>query len=494
MNKEVKIFYLSFLLSCLFIFLRLEIIYGSDIRAPFTDDFYYYLTTSRNFIELNRITFDQVSLTNGFQPLWFFIITFLNFFISNDIWLNSVIINFIFLLSFLTYLNFQFFFKKNNYNNEDSNFISISICFLSLFFSKNGMEISLAIYLFSQSLKYFNKNLFIFCIFGILTFLARIEFAIFYFVILSYELILNKKILKINYIKKILIFPCFIILYLLINYAFFQSYFPESGIAKSLTKQLKFNLETFSFLKSQALGMKFISLMFYLNLIGLLFLFSNKIKIFTKFSLITNLLFFLSNSLRSAWPLWTWHFFFLSISTPLIINDFTKIIKINFFKYKTIMVSLFFVFAYSILLFKNYGANNDHILNLAIKISDHYKSTKHKKFAMGDMAGKTSYLLNKKLFQLEGLVGGHKIIKHISNEKSLCSIFSEMDVDIYLSSKIMKIDDKYYVEEPSQNSQNVKKMKSFMINEPEAIFRSGKLEIYAFNVKNNSNCLNLKIQ
>ena len=251
MRKEINFFYLLYIISCLFIFLRLEITYGSDLKAPFTDDFYYYLTTSRNFIELKKITFDQVSLTNGFQPLWFIIITFLNFFITNDIWLNSVIIILIFFLSFLTYFNFKFFLKKNNYTEEDSNFISITICFLSLFFSKNGMEISLAIYLFSQSLKFLNKNIFIFCIFGILTFLARIEFAIFYFIILSYELFLNKKLLKKNYIKNILIFPSFIIFYLLINYVFFQSYFPESGIAKSLTKQLQFNLETFSFLKSQ---------------------------------------------------------------------------------------------------------------------------------------------------------------------------------------------------------------------------------------------------
>ena len=489
MKKEINIFYFSFALSCLFIFLRLEIVYGSDIRAPFTDDFYYYLTTSRNFIELKKITFDQVSLTNGFQPLWFVIITFLNFFIINDILLNSVIITLIFFLSFLTYLNFKYFLKKNNYNEEDSNFISITICFLSLFFSKNGMEISLAIYLFSQSLKYLNKNLFIFCIFGMLTFLARLEFVIFYLIIFCYELFIKKNIFNKNYIINILIFPSFIIIYLLINNAFFQSYFPESGIAKSLTKQLKFNLETFHFLKSQALGMKFISLMFYLNLVGLLFLFSNKIKIFTKLSLITNFLFFLSNSLRSAWPLWTWHFFFLSISTPFIINDFTKAIKINFFNYKTIIVSLFFVFAYSVLLFKNYGVNNDHILNLAIKISDHYKSTDYKRFAMGDMAGKTSYLLNKKLFQLEGLVGGSNIIKNIKNENSLCSLFSEMDIEIYLASKIKKVNDMYYVAEPSQNSENVKKMKSFILNKPENIFQSGNLKVYAFNVKEASNCL-----
>ena len=36
---------------------------------------------------------------------------------------------------------------------------------------------------------------------------------------------------------------------------------------------------------------------------------------------------------------------------------------------------------------------------------------------MGDMAGKTSYLLNKKLFQLEGLTSGSKIIGYIKKEK-----------------------------------------------------------------------------
>jgi hypothetical protein len=87
------------------------------------------------------------------------------------------------------------------------------------------------------------------------------------------------------------------------------------------------------------------------------------------------------------------------------------------------------------------------------------------------------------------LVGGNKIIKYIKSEKSLCSIFSEMDIEIYLSSKIMKINDKYYVEEPSQNSKNVKKMKSYIIDEPETVFKSGNLEIYAFNVKNKSKCL-----
>ena len=97
---------------------------------------------------------------------------------------------------------------------------------------------------------------------------------------------------------------------MVLNYKYFGFIFPESGVAKSLYKELKFNIETFNFLNSESLGMKFISLMFYLNLISLFFLFSDKISKFSKYSIITNIIFFSSNSLRSAWPLWTWHFSF----------------------------------------------------------------------------------------------------------------------------------------------------------------------------------------
>ena len=75
---------------------------------------------------------------------------------------------------------------------------------------------------------------------------------------------------------------------------------------------------------------------------------------------------------------------------------------------------------------------------------------------MGDMAGKVSYLLDKKLIQLEGLVGGKKVLRKIQNQ-NLCKLFKEFNVDIYLTTKINKVEELYYIEEPSQVSNNVKK-------------------------------------
>ena len=275
---------------------------------------------------------------------------------------------------------------------------------------------------------------------------------------------------------------------MVLNYKYFGFIFPESGVAKSLYKELKFNIETFNFLNSESLGMKFISLMFYLNLISLFFLFSDKISKFSKYSIITNIIFFSSNSLRSAWPLWTWHFFFLAISTPLILNDFVKLIKFHRLNLLTILLCLFFLTSYSYLFYNNLGVKNDHILNIAKKISIYYKNTNYDKFAMGDMAGKVSYLLDKKLIQLEGLVGGKKVIQNIKAESNLCDVLKEFEVDIYLSSKVKMEGGYYYTNEPSQSSNNVKKMKGIFKIDPDNIFKSGTIEIYSFNVNKIKNC------
>ena len=152
--KKVNNFYIFYTLCCLFIFLRLEIFYGSDIRAPFTDDFYYYLTTAKNYINLGVVTFDKISLTNGFQPLWFLIITLVYFVFPNDIIFNCIIIGLIFLLTLFSYINFRKYFTQNNYKMEECELIASIIAYLSLFFSKNGMEVSLAIFFFSWSLAF----------------------------------------------------------------------------------------------------------------------------------------------------------------------------------------------------------------------------------------------------------------------------------------------------------------------------------------------------
>jgi len=75
-----KLFYIIlFSSSCFLLFFFLY----SDIRrllsiAP--DDASYFLKTAQNFAAGKGITFDGINKTNGLQPLWFLVVSCLNYF------------------------------------------------------------------------------------------------------------------------------------------------------------------------------------------------------------------------------------------------------------------------------------------------------------------------------------------------------------------------------------------------------------------------------
>ena len=108
-NLKFVFFYIVYFLTFSLIFLRTEILFGSDVIAPFTDDFYYYLVIAKNFIELGFPTFDKINLTNGFQPLWFLFIVLLTYIFGDGVIFNSVIFLAIGSLSLLV------FFESKNY-------------------------------------------------------------------------------------------------------------------------------------------------------------------------------------------------------------------------------------------------------------------------------------------------------------------------------------------------------------------------------------------
>lgn len=65
---------IAFLARCILL-LSLPSSRGTDIVEYFYDDGYYYLTVAANMAEYGRSTFDGVTSTNGYQPLWLLVLT-----------------------------------------------------------------------------------------------------------------------------------------------------------------------------------------------------------------------------------------------------------------------------------------------------------------------------------------------------------------------------------------------------------------------------------
>ena len=74
------------------------------------------------------------------------------------------------------------------------------------------------------------------------------------------------------------------------------------------------------------------------------------------------------------------------------------------------------------------------------------------------------------------------------NEKNLCDVLLDLKVDVYFASKIVLKNNMIYVEEPSINTKNAKKMRGILKVKPKKIFKSNSVKIYAFEIKDKKDC------
>jgi len=223
-NLKKSFFYVTYFLTFLLIYLRTEILFGSDVIAPYTDDFYYYLITAKNFIELGFPTFDTINLTNGFQPLWFLFIVVITYIFGDGVIFNSVIFLAIGSLSLLVFFESKNYLIKQGYSEDASLFIGSFISFLTLFFSKGGMEIALVNYFIILSLSFLNKNPLIFSVILFLTLLSRLD-TIWIISILFFNYFI------INYKKNVFelsLFPLLSLSYIILNYLIFGSFMQKA--------------------------------------------------------------------------------------------------------------------------------------------------------------------------------------------------------------------------------------------------------------------------
>jgi hypothetical protein len=162
-------------------------------------------------------TFDTINLTNGFQPLWFLFIVLLTYILGDGVIFNSAIFLVIGLLSLLVFFESKKYLIKKGYSEDASLFIGSFISFLTLFFSKGGMEIALVNYFIILSLSFSSKNPLIFGVFLFLTLLSRLDAIwIITFLFLNYFIINHKKNLF-----GLLLFPLLTLSYIILNYLIF---------------------------------------------------------------------------------------------------------------------------------------------------------------------------------------------------------------------------------------------------------------------------------
>lgn len=221
------------------------------------DDSLYYPIIAKNIASGNGSTFDNITITNGYHPLWCWINIPFSL-ISNDRDTLLILFKDLLVCVVLSMLVIWYFLLKKVGINEYGRAFFILFMGGSYWWSikvyYSGMETALVTLFIGLTLIYFinlskNSNLKYTILLGIcitLTFFSRLDSIFFIIALYLYGIIYQRKIVKELVISGI-IFTGTSVPYLLWNKLEFGSFIPISGIKKSINieNSLSYNLKMF---------------------------------------------------------------------------------------------------------------------------------------------------------------------------------------------------------------------------------------------------------
>lgn len=172
-----------------------------------TDDAFYYFTIARNIAEGKGVTFDGISATNGFHPLWMLICIPIFSLASTDLFLPlRILIMLMAVLNACTgILLYRFFSKK--FSKESGWFVAIFWAFMPrihLVTSKLGLETGLTAFLFVAVVVYLAsfderelspKNILVMSLLSTLLLLSRLD-TIFFVMLFGIWLVFRRSTLR----------------------------------------------------------------------------------------------------------------------------------------------------------------------------------------------------------------------------------------------------------------------------------------------------------
>jgi hypothetical protein len=440
----------------------------------FEDDFYYYVITAKNLALHGHSSFDNFTLTNGYHPLWLLINTFLAFIfqgVKEPFFITTAI-----LACISSVCSFHLLTKIGNKISNDSYYIPLFSALIILSINRmntTGMEVILAVpiaLLWGYFLlvhpfvsKWDNKISFQFGLLSAVLMLSRLDTAwllLGAFVVFIIQSIQAKKI-SWHILLWVVIGLTPLWIYFIVNVSIFNSLFPVSGMAKSLAKPgFVFEVAPLKYLlfKNEGISSKLSALFIVSGLIIWLIRFKKQLPeyrwvvgIFLFFPCI----FLLWNGFRSPWvSLWWWYQYpnYLGAFFALCLFSTIKFSKLKTFReqYAKLLFSFIAVFGVLYTAYSAYNYNKDvyiystnqlaevqrtSIYNEAKRIKNFIDTNGLKgRFAMGDRAGITAYMIEQPVLQLEGLVADKAMVESIKNEENLNEVLKRHSIDFYITS------------------------------------------------------------
>ncbi len=427
---------------------------SADLPLRFAqDDFYYYLKPAQNLAWVHRSTFDGTTLTNGYHPLYFALLTVVSLFVRDlrgvfrVLWvLDTVSATAIFLLTRKIFARVTGTLLANG--------LAVAVTVLCIPLICDQMEITLALPLgfaflyvgFVSGPELTPRRSVWLGLLGSFAFLARLDAGI---LVLLYVLgaLASREYRQaltpptaIGFAAGVLPFT---LIYFWLNVHFFHSLLPVSGAAK----QLRHGHGPSLLLPGSFNGTSELLLMVALAAsvlawaVRLYFQPRERVFLFAVFA--TPFLFYGLEMLVSDWPVWNWYFYdlrFAAAGAALVAAVFLSRVfggreafALRGLSWAGLAGWLVTGGSCLVLCLQHYKIDHWMVeIQHAAGILDQFAHTHPGKYAMGDRAGMFAITGGVPVVQTEGLVMDRRYLEHIRAQDDLRSVVASYGVNYYV--------------------------------------------------------------
>lgn len=484
---------------------------GSDVHLSFwEDDFYYYAVIARNIVAHGRSTFDGMTTTNGYHPLWMGVITVLIWIFGGTTPSFFVALTIVSALLALLFFRLLLLLGRELFPGHPALYpLTLGIGAYSTRFLFGGMETTLALPLACMVMlvlvriglpeRATRKQALLFGFLASLLVLSRLDTLLLIALVASLWLSFFRNWLPSKLLVWMAIGGQLVAYYLIWNLLQFDALTPISGQAKQLTDSSGFSTGMLALVVERwdgitAMGLIPIALVCFLRKGWSARPTGHRLAILS--ILLFPILFFAVHGLLSDWVLFRWYLY----PFPLLFLVGGYCLLTIFFAWMPRKVKriapLFALLVVSLAVTGNAWRNMlerttrwapdptweyFHAKRLLAFTKEHPGI-----YAMGDRAGTAAFLMQWPVVQLEGLVADRKMLEHIRRQDNLNTVLEEYGVDYLIVSvyhPLPYIDNCYRVMVPhsDQAGERSLKMRGEFCRSPVYSFVAGACSTYVFS-------------
>ncbi len=419
------------------------------------DDFYYYLKPAQNFAAGRGATFDGTTLTNGFHPLYFLLLTGASFFLHS---LDSIF-RLLWAVDLLSAAAI-FVLLRSVYSRVTANpflYNALALCVLlpclrTIFMQ---MEVTLALPLafaflataFYPPERYAPSRCAALGLLAALTMLARLDAAILVLLFLvgllmipEYRSVFTGRNMA-GFAITSLPLPLF---YFFVNYHFFHQFLPISGSAKQLRHGRMPSYEVLSSFHGTSLVLISLAAVSVVVCWSIRRYLRAQEKLFCIAALWTPFLFFTMEMFLSDWKLWGWYLYTLRFAVAASFLLFGVIVSSDVIPHRWTfarqvahsewLAPVLYTASLFLLVISRYKVDlfMVEIQQAAMRLEG-FEATHPGRYAMGDRAGMFGYLSASPVLQAEGLVMDRRYLNHIRAQDDLRSVLVGYGVTYYVA-------------------------------------------------------------